>query len=261
MAEELLEEYARRREPALRDRAVEDYLPFARGLARRYARRGIPVEDLEQVAATALVKAVDRFEPDRGFKFTTFAAPTIVGELKRHFRDHGWTVQVPRRLQELYLELGKTSSALAQDLGRSPTIAELAETVDADEEQVLEAMELGRSAYQGTSIEAAPGDDEDDQSIAGQLGTVDPELDASRTRASLRTLLAHLAPREKRILYLRFFEDLTQSEIAEDVGISQMHVSRLIRSSLDRLREIARDSGESDESDEDPDQDGDRDGA
>lgn len=219
-----------------RDSIVEEFLPFAHGLARRYARRGVPVEDLEQVAAMALVKAIDRFDPERGVKFTTFAAPTIIGELKRHFRDHGWTVQVPRRLQELYLELGKTASRLSQELGRSPTVQELAETVGAHEDEVLEAWELGRSAYQGTSLDRPTGEDDDETRLSDRLGGADAEIEASQARASLRQLLRHLPERERHIVYLRFFEDLTQSEIAERVGISQMHVSRLIRQSLDELR-------------------------
>lgn len=245
MAEERFFVFARTRQPALRDELVGEYLPFAYGLAHRYARRGEPVEDLEQVAALALVKALDRFDPDRGVKFTTFAAPTIIGELKRHFRDKGWAVQVPRRLQELYLELGKTAARLSQELGRSPTVSELAAVVGATEENVLEAMELGQTAYQGTSLDQ-PASDDETATIGERLTADSNTVEEASTRTSLRNLLGCLPDRERTILYLRFFEDMTQSDIAEQVGLSQMHVSRLIRQSLDELRSLARRERDSD---------------
>lgn len=231
-------DYARTRDPGLRAALVEEYLPFARGLARRYARRGESLDDLEQVAAFGLVKAVERFDPERGIRFTSFAAPTIIGELKRHFRDRGWSVQVPRRLQELSLELGKLSSDLAQELGRSPTVSELAARVGADDEEVLEAMELGRTAYQSVSIDE-PAGEQDTATLADRLAASEDAGETASNRASLARLLDCLPDRERRILHLRFFEDRTQSEIAEEIGISQMHVSRLIARSLDQLREIS----------------------
>jgi len=236
MLEDLFDRYARTGDAAARDAIVSEYLAFARGLARRYSRRGEALEDLEQVAALALVKALDRFDPGRGVRFTSFAAPTIIGELKRHFRDKGWAVQVPRRLQELYLEVGKAAPALAQELGRSPTIGELADHVGANAEDVVEAMELGRTAYQGTSLDRPAGDDPDGGTIADGLAASNDTLAEASTRASLHGLLERLPERERHIIYLRFFEERTQADIAEEIGVSQMHVSRLIRQSLAQLR-------------------------
>lgn len=221
-----------------RDVLVEEHLGFAHALARRYTRRGIALEDLEQVAAMALVKAADRYDPDRGVKFTSFAAPTIIGELKRHFRDKGWAVQVPRRLQELSLEVGKLSAELNQNLGRAPTVTELAEEVGTDEEEVLEALELSGVAYKGASLDQPVGGGDDETlTLADQLQAGDTPEAAATARATLRALLTTLPARERRILELRFFDDMTQSEIAGDVGLSQMHVSRLIRQSLEKLRQ------------------------
>lgn len=238
MSDERFGAYARSRDGGLRDQLVGEYLAFAHGLARRYARRGEAIEDLEQVAAFALVKALERFDPGRGVKFTTFATPTIVGELKRHFRDRGWAVQVPRRLQELYLELGKAVASLSQEFGRSPTVPELAAAVGAGEEDVIEAMELGRGAYQGASLHQPAGEN-DATTIEERLRSTDDTLEEATTRASLDSLLRKLGERERQILTLRFFKDMTQSEIAEKVGLSQMHVSRLIRQSIERLQELA----------------------
>lgn len=245
-------EYARTRDASVRDRLIEEHLSFARRLAYRYARRGEAVEDLEQVASLALVKAVDRFDPERGVKFTTFAASTVIGELKRHFRDRGWAVQVPRRVQETYLELTQTLSRLAQEQGRSPTIAELAEAMDMDAEAVVEAMEVGRTAYQGVSLDEPVSDGDTETSRAELIGSDDPDLTFAAERTSLRSLLARLPVRERRILYLRFFEERTQAEIAEEVGVSQMHVSRLLRQSMDQLRRYARDVGPGDGTPDEP---------
>ncbi|HVM40315.1 MAG TPA: SigB/SigF/SigG family RNA polymerase sigma factor [Acidimicrobiia bacterium] len=239
MTDQEFTEYSETGDKAVRDRLIEEHVSFARRLAHRYARRGEPIEDLEQVASLALVKAVERFDPERGVKFTTFAASTIIGELKRHFRDRGWAVQVPRRVQETYLELGQTVGRLSQELGRSPTITELAETMGCTEEDVLEAMEVGRTAYQGVSLDEPVSDGEGETRRAELLGAVDPEVTMAPERASLRALLSTLPERERKILYLRFFEERTQAEIAEEVGVSQMHVSRLIRQSIDQLRAIA----------------------
>ena len=238
MFDDRFAEYARTRDAALRNELVEAHLPLARRLARRFAHRGEPVEDLEQVAALALVKAVERFDPDRAGAFTTFAVPTILGEIKRHFRDRAWAVRVSRRVQERYLELGTTVATMSQELGRPPTLAELAENQGAAHAALIEAMEAGRTAYRGVSLDAVPTDD-DGPSHGELLGEDDLELAAAEWRAALRPLLTALPERERLILYLRYFEERTQAEIARRVGISQMHVSRLIRASLDELRDKA----------------------
>ena len=180
----------------------------------------------------ALIKSVDRFDPDRGFEFVTFATKTIMGELKRHFRDRGWAVRAPRRLQELYLELGQTINTLSQELGRSPTVAELAVRMGVTEESVLETIEAGQG-YRASSIDA-PGDEQ--EPLSARLGSKDATLDAIADRTVLAEALSTLPAREQLIVRLRFFDGLTQSEIARAVGLSQMHVSRLLSSSLERLR-------------------------
>ena len=234
------EDFARTRDEAQRDHLVNSHLGLAEYLARRFANRGEPLDDLVQVASIGLVKAVDRFDPERPVEFSTYATHTIVGELKRHFRDKGWAVRAPRRLQELYLRLGQVVAELSQDLGRSPTIAELAREMQASEEDVLEAMEAGQ-AYRFASLDApAPGpDDEGSATLASQLGEDDLTMAAAEDRAALSPLLTSLPPREQRILFLRFFQGLTQSEIATQLGISQMHVSRLLARSLSQLRAVA----------------------
>ncbi|HVA42875.1 MAG TPA: SigB/SigF/SigG family RNA polymerase sigma factor [Acidimicrobiales bacterium] len=234
------EEFARTRSDALRDHLVNAHLGLAEYLARRFANRGEPLDDLIQVASIGLVKAVDRFDPERPVEFSTYATHTIVGELKRHFRDKGWAVRAPRRLQELYLRLGQVVADLSQELGRSPTVTELAAEMQASEEEVLEAMEAGQ-AYRFASLDApAPGpDDEGSSTLASQLGEDDLAMAAAEDRAALSPLLASLPPRERRILFLRFFQGLTQSEIATQLGISQMHVSRLLARSLSQLRAVA----------------------
>ena len=231
------DEYHRTGDPGLREQLVTAHLGLAEYLARRFANRGEPLDDLVQVASVGLLKAVDRFDPERGLEFSTYATPTIVGELKRHFRDKGWAVRVPRRVQELHLRLGKVVSNLSQDLGRSPTIAEIAERAQASEEEVLEAMEAGR-AYRFASLDApgGGGGDDDSQTLSGQLGDDDPRLADIEHRVALSPLIAELPRREQVILHLRFFEGLTQSEIAARLGISQMHVSRLLARSLAKLR-------------------------
>jgi RNA polymerase sigma-B factor len=232
------EEFAQTRDRHLRDELVAAHIGLAEYLARRFANRGEPLDDLVQVASLGLIKAVDRFEPDRGLEFSTYATPTIVGELKRHFRDKGWAVRVPRRVQELHLRLGKVVSSLAQDLGRSPTIAEIAERSQVSEEEVLEAIEAG-NAYRFASIDAPSGSDEDAQTLSAQLGDEDPRLEDIEHRVALSPLIAKLPKREQAILHLRFFEGMTQSEIAGRLGISQMHVSRLLARSLAQLRDSA----------------------
>jgi RNA polymerase sigma-B factor len=227
--------YAKTREPALRDELVSAHLGLAEYLARRFANRGEPLDDLVQVASLGLLKALDRFEPERGVEFSTYATHTIVGELKRHFRDKGWSIRAPRRMQELYLRLGKVVASMGQELGRSPTIAELAMETKVSEEEVLEALEAGQ-AYRSASLDVAT---EEGESLATRLGEEDPSLEDAERRATLSPLLAQLPPRERLILQLRFFDGLTQSEIANRLQISQMHVSRLLARSLAQLRAAA----------------------
>jgi RNA polymerase sigma-B factor len=227
--------YARTRDPVLRDELVSAYLGLAEYLARRFANRGEPLDDLVQVASLGLLKALDRFDPERGVEFSTYATHTIVGELKRHFRDKGWSIRAPRRMQELYLRLGKVVASMGQELGRSPTIAELAMEVKVSEEEVLEALEAGQ-AYRTASLDVAT---EEGESLATRLGGEDPSLEDAERRATLSPLLAQLLPRERLILQLRFFDGLTQSEIANRLQISQMHVSRLLARSLAQLRAAA----------------------
>jgi len=221
----------------LRERLVEQYMGLVEFLARRFRNRGEPLEDLVQVGTIGLLKAIDRFDLDREVEFSTYATPTIVGELKRHFRDKGWAVRVPRRLQELHLELTEVVGSLGQEIGRSPTVAEIAEAAGTDEESVLEGLEVAQ-AYNSTSLDA-PVDTEDggSSSFADLLGVQDEQLVNLEYRASLAPELAKLPERERTILYLRFYRGLTQSEIADRLGISQMHVSRLLNRTLMRLRE------------------------
>ncbi len=234
-----LEVYAQTRDKVLRDDIVGAQVGLAEYLARRFKNRGEPIEDLIQVALLGLLKAVERFDPSRGLEFSTFATPTIVGELKRHFRDKGWAVRVPRRVQELHLRLGSVVSILSQELGRSPTIGEIAQSAAVSEEEVLEAIEAGH-AYRFTSLDAPSGND-DEMSLSTELGAEDQGLIDSEHRVTLSPLIAQFPPRERMILHLRFFEGLTQSEIAARLGISQMHVSRLLARALAQLRTQAED--------------------
>jgi RNA polymerase sigma-B factor len=236
-------EYARSRNKADRDKLVEAHLGLAAHLARRFARRGESLDDLEQVAMLALVKAVDRFDPERGLEFSTFAVPTIVGELKRHFRDRAWAVRVPRRLQELHLEIAATASEMTHELSRSPTIPELATRLGVTTEDIIEALDAGQ-AYRSDSLDAPAGGGSGDQdsSLISRLGSDDGELEKIVDREQIDDLLATLPERERTIVRLRFFGELSQSQIAERVGISQMHVSRLLSRSLERLRMQATNS-------------------
>jgi len=220
--------------PKLRDRLVETHLPLVEYLARRFAGRGEPLDDLIQVGTIGLIKAVDRFDTERGVEFSTYATPTVVGEIKRHFRDKGWTVRVPRRLQELRAALSSATGQLTQDLGRSPTVHELATHLGMEEEEVLEGLESA-NAYAAVSLEAT--DDADGQSVLDTLGETDEALEGVEYRESLKPLLDSLPERERRILVLRFFGNMTQSQIATELGISQMHVSRLLARTLSQLRE------------------------
>jgi RNA polymerase sigma-B factor len=221
----------------VREQLVDQYIGLVEFLARRFRNRGEPLEDLVQVGTIGLLKAIDRFELEREVEFSTYATPTIVGELKRHFRDKGWAVRVPRRLQELHLELVKVVGQLGQELGRSPTVAEIAEVTGTSEESVLEGLEIAQ-AYNTASLDAPiDGEGGDLTSFADQMGSEDEHLENLEYRASLAPQMAKLPERERKILYLRFFKAMTQSEIADRLGISQMHVSRLLNRTLARLRE------------------------
>jgi RNA polymerase sigma-B factor len=221
---------------AARDDLVRMHLPLVEHLARRFRNRGEPYDDLVQVATIGLIKSIDRFDTDRGVEFSTYATPTIVGEIKRHFRDKGWAVRVPRRLQELRLSLTAATSELSQRHGRSPTVHELAVHLGLSEEDVLEGLEAANS-YSTLSLDAPEQGDEDGFAVADTLGSEDESLEGVEYRESLKPLLEQLPAREKRILLLRFFGGMTQSQIAADIGISQMHVSRLLARTLAQLRE------------------------
>jgi RNA polymerase sigma-B factor len=236
---ELLRRYHKRGDLEARERLIEQYLPLVRSLARRYSYRGEQLEDLVQVGCIGLIKAIDRFDIDRGVELTTYATPNIIGEIKRHFRDKGWSVRVPRGLQELNVRLSHLVEELTVQLERSPTIAELAKAASVEEEEVLEALESGQ-AYATLSLSTpggGGGDDGSDLDPLESLGELEHEYEVSEDRAVLAPGLRALDDRERRILHLRFFEGLTQSQIAQQVGISQMHVSRLIRRALEKIRD------------------------
>jgi RNA polymerase sigma-B factor len=219
----------------LRERAIEAWLPLARHLAQRFHGRGEPVDDLVQIATIGLIKAVDRFDPEYGNDFAAYAVPTIVGEVKRHFRDRTWDIRVPRRLQELKLDINEATATLSQRLGRSPTVADIASYLDRSEEEVLEGLDSAR-AYSAVSLQTLVGASEDSTELGDLLGADDNEMELAEFRASLGPALETLSAREQRIVLLRFFGNLTQTQIAERVGISQMHVSRLLARSLVALR-------------------------
>jgi RNA polymerase sigma-B factor len=224
------------RRAAARDEIVTMHLPLAAFLARRFRDRGESLEDLTQVATIGLLKAVDRFEPERGVEFSTFATPTMVGEIKRHFRDKGWAIRVPRRLQELRIAISRATAELGQETGRSPTVAELAAHLQVPEEDILEGLESAQ-AYATLSLDAAVAETaEEGASLADTLGAEDTALGEVEARATVHPLLAGLPARERRIVEMRFYENMTQSQIAERVGVSQMHVSRLLARSLAQMR-------------------------
>jgi RNA polymerase sigma-B factor len=231
-------EYRRTQDRALRNRLIEHNVQLAQSLARRFANRSEPLDDLEQVAMLGLLKAVERFDPERGTPFAAFAVPTVVGELRRHFRDQGWMVRVPRRVQDLHLRIGAVISELSQQLGQSPTPRQIAQAAGVRDEDVLEALDAG-NRYRPTSLDFTPGGG------AGESvpGDADVEFASVEDRATLLNLLHRLPKREQRVMYMRYFEDMTQAEIAQAIGVSQMHVSRLLSRSLHTLaREQANDS-------------------
>ena len=228
-----------------REQLIEQYMSLVRSLARRYSYRGEQLEDLVQIGAIGLIKAIDRFDLERGVELTTYATPNIIGEIKRHFRDKGWSVRVPRGLQELNVQLSRLVEQLTVQLSRSPTIPELAKAAGVEEEEVLEALESGR-AYTSLSLSVGGGGgDDDDLDPLESLGTEEHQYEVSEDRAVLAPGFKALDDRERKILQLRFFEGLTQSQIAQQVGISQMHVSRLIRRSLEKIRETIAEDEES----------------
>ena len=232
---DLLQRYHRRGETAAREELIERHLPLVRSLARRYAGRGEALEDIEQVGAIGLIKAIDRFELDREVSLATYATPNVVGEIKRHFRDKGWAIRVPRALQELNASMSGAIERLTGRLGRSPSIGEIAEELKTTPEEVLEAMEVG-SAYSTVSLSTGPGGDEDLDPLE-TIGDEDEEFERSEQRAALEPAFDRLPPREREILRMRFEEGLPQTQIAQRVGLSQMHVSRLIRKSLQVMRD------------------------
>jgi RNA polymerase sigma-B factor len=226
---------------AARDALVHLHLPLVEHCARRFRNRGEPFEDLVQVGTIGLIKSIDRFESDRGVEFSTYATPTIIGEIKRYFREKGWAIKVPRRLQELRMQLTATTAELSQDLGRSPTPRELAERIGCTVEEIIEGMESS-NAYATLSLDATDEGDEPGGSMLDALGVEDPDLEHVEVRESIKPMLDQLDPREKRILVLRFFKNMTQTQIAEEIGISQMHVSRLLTRTLDQMRVAMQDA-------------------
>ncbi|MGH3444768.1 MAG: RNA polymerase sigma factor SigF [Nocardioidaceae bacterium] len=218
-----------------RDELIALHLPLAEHLARRFLNRGEPYDDLLQVGTIGLIKAVGRFDAERGVEFSTYATPTIVGEIKRHFRDRGWAIRVPRRLQELRLAINEATAGLTQDNGRSPTVTELAERIGVPEEDILEGLESA-NAYATLSLDAPDNAEDGALTMMDTIGGEDDALANIEDRETIKPLLDALEPREKRLLLLRFFRGMTQSQIASELGISQMHVSRLLARTLARLR-------------------------
>ena len=220
-----------------REKLVMSHLNLVRFIANKFKNRGEPIDDLVQVGYLGLLKAIDRFDPDRGLEFTTFATPTIMGEIKRHFRDKGWSVRVPRRLQELSAKVNQATDTLTTELQRSPTIAEIASYLDATVDEVLEAMESS-SAYSSVSLEAPSGlDDDDAPSVIDRYATEDQDLAITDDRIIIEEALSRFSPREREVIGMRFLQGMTQIEIAEKLGISQVQVSRLLRRTLKKIQD------------------------
>ena len=233
---ELLERYYRQRDQTVREELVQRFMPLARRLAARYRGDREPLDDLVQVASLGLVKALDRFDPSRGVAFSSYAVPTILGELKRHFRDRGWSVRVPRDLQERIARVDRAIAELPGKLGRAPSVNEIADRLEVDPEEVLEAMEAGQ-AHHAMSLDAQAQTEEGEGiPLTERLGGSDPAFDTVEYGAAITDVLDSLSERDRTVLHLRFVEDLTQTEIADRVGVSQMHVSRILRSAVERLR-------------------------
>src|SRR3954453_18719949 len=238
---QLFARYRRRGERAARDELVKRFLPLATRLAQRYHRGVEPLDDLVQVASVGLLNAIDRFDPERGTAFSSFAVPTIAGELKRYFRDKGWALRVPRDLQELAQRVNRTGDRILHELGRTPTVAEIAGALEITPEQVLEAREAA-TAYRTESLDQHFGDDQDATRVVDTLGADEPGYLQAEQSATLEAMMWVLSDREREVLRLRFVEDLTQSEIGHRVGLSQMHISRLLRQAVARLSEAAQPS-------------------
>jgi len=239
---ELFAQYHHTRDPQLREQLILAHMNLVRYLARKFANRGEPLEDLIQVGTIGLINAIDRFDPSRSIRFATYATPTIVGEIRRHFRDRGWAVKVPRRLQELSLAANKLTDQLTQELDRAPTVAEIADRLGVDEGQALEALELGE-LYELPSLDREMGEDSEESGavLADYVGQIDTAMERFERRARLAQALNTLPERERRIIEMRFFSNLSQTEVARRLKISQMHVSRLQQRALERLRELVRD--------------------
>ncbi|MGH2923814.1 MAG: SigB/SigF/SigG family RNA polymerase sigma factor [Solirubrobacterales bacterium] len=244
----LLRRYGADRSPIVREELVERFMPLARRLAARYAGGAEPYDDLVQVASVGLVKAIDRFDPERGTAFSTFAVPTILGELKRHFRDRGWSVHVPRNVQERILKVERALAELPARLGRAPTVSDIAERLEVSDEEVLEAMHASQG-HHAISLDASParGDDDEPAPLGERIGETEVGFDTVEYGATIQPTLAEISERDRRVLHLRFVEDMTQSEIADRVGVSQMHVSRILRATLEKLRRaVAEEADEGD---------------
>ncbi len=234
---ELFRRYKEQGDMEAREQLVMSHLNLVRFLANKFKNRGEPLDDLVQVGYLGLIKAIDRFDPSRGLEFTTFATPTIMGEIKRHFRDKGWSVRVPRRLQELSAKVNQATDALTTELQRSPSIAEVAAYLDATPDEVLEAMESS-SAYSSVPLEAPSGADADDTpSVLDRYATEDSDLAFTDDRLVIEEALEGFSPREREVIDLRFLKGMTQIEIAEQLGISQVQVSRLLRRTLKKIQD------------------------
>ncbi len=231
----LFAEYAKTRDPKVREQLVPQYAALVHSLARRFAGRGEPLEDLEQVGYLGLIAAINRFDPDLGLEFTTFATPTILGEIKRYFRDKSWAVRVPRRLQETYARVVRTQQELSQELGRGPTVPEIAARLELEPDEVLQALEAG-PAQRALSLESPAGQGDSEGELGDRIGAEDENLSRIELQNMLAGAMRHLTPREREIMVLRFVEQLPQTEVARRLGISQMHVSRLQRAALAQLK-------------------------
>ncbi|MDP2711015.1 MAG: SigB/SigF/SigG family RNA polymerase sigma factor [Solirubrobacteraceae bacterium] len=239
---ELFVRYHQHGDGQARDQLVERFLPLARQLARRYQRTGEPLDDLLQVASLGLVKAIDRFDPAREIAFSSYAVPTILGEIKRYFRDRTWAVRVPRDLQELTLKVDRVVGTLAEELHRQPSVAEIGAALGVDEEEVLEALQAG-GAYRAVSFDAprggSGGGEDDIATLADSIGVDEDGFDRAEERATLQRLMSNVSARERDVLRMRFEQDMTQAEIGTVIGVSQMQVSRIIRQAISRLRSAA----------------------
>ncbi|MGH7641670.1 MAG: SigB/SigF/SigG family RNA polymerase sigma factor [Candidatus Dormibacteria bacterium] len=231
----LFNQYAETRDPKVREQLVPQYAALVHSLARRFAGRGEPLEDLEQVGYLGLIAAINRFDPSLGLEFTTFATPTILGEIKRYFRDKSWAVRVPRRLQETYARVVRTQQELSQELGRGPTVPEIATRLELEPDEVLQALEAG-PAQRALSLESPSGQGDGAGELGDRLGAEDENLGRIELQNMLAGAMRHLTPREREIMVLRFVEQLPQTEVARRLGISQMHVSRLQRAALAQLK-------------------------